>query len=34
MSTVQIVALVVLVVFALLYIARRRSRLSREDRDR
>jgi hypothetical protein len=31
MSTVQIVALVLLIVFAALYVMRRRSRLSKDD---
>jgi hypothetical protein len=33
MNTVQIVALIALVVFAALYVLRRRSRLGGEDRD-
>lgn len=33
MSTIQIIALVALVVFAALYVMRRRSRLGGEDRD-
>jgi hypothetical protein len=33
MSTTTMVALVVAIVFGILYVVRRRSRLSREDRD-